>query len=306
MKDLKATTQARVLYQEVFCKFGIPRKTISDRGTAFKNEFINKYLAKRLGIKWTFCSPQNPRANGKIERVHRTLKATLQAFCRHQHDEWQTVLQPFVWTMNTTACSAIQHHTPYMMMFGKHPRHPLDLQTETQKFRSQDEQLAAALGMRHTAKEMIRRRFEALNAKKEPKYARSIKYVSFQEGDQVLIWDDNIPKGIARKLHPRWIGPFTILNRTGAYVYEVLYKGKKKVVHARRLIEYQQYLLEDWEKPEIERKGEQPAGSEAPEAKERGESAELVDPEDGELDEMINLDPPEPPVLSKRRPEKQD
>ena len=40
VKDLKATTQARVLYQEVFCKFGIPRKIISDRGTAFKNEPI--------------------------------------------------------------------------------------------------------------------------------------------------------------------------------------------------------------------------------------------------------------------------
>ena len=107
--------------------------------------------------------------------------------------------------------------------------------------------------------------------------------MSFQEGDQVLIWDDNIPKGIARKLHPRWIGPFTVLNRTGAHVYEILYKGKKKVVHARRLIEYQQYLLEDWEKPESEEKREQPASAEAPEARERTEPAELVDPEDGQL-----------------------
>ena len=116
--------------------------------------------------------------------------------------------------------------------------------------------------------------------------------MSFQEGDQVLVWDDNNPKGISRKLHPRWIGPFTVLNRSGAYVYEILYKGKKKVVHARRLIEYQQYLLEDWEK--------QPASAEDTKEKEREEPAELIDPEDGRLDEMIDLDPPEPQVLSKK------
>ena len=188
-----------------------------------------------------------------------------------------------------------------MMMFGKHPRHPLDLQTETQKFRAQDEQLAAAVDMRHTAKEMIRKRFEIINSQKEPKYARNVKYVSFKEGDQVLVWDDNIPKGIARKLHPRWIGPFTILDRVSAYVYEIMYKGKKKVVHARRLIEYQQYLLEDWKGPEEEKEEIKLSGSSKnPEKEEHAGTTVLRDPEDGQPDEMIDLDPPEITGLSRK------
>ena len=43
VKDLKASTQARVLYQEVFCKFGIPRKIISDRGNR-----VQKRVHKRV------------------------------------------------------------------------------------------------------------------------------------------------------------------------------------------------------------------------------------------------------------------
>ncbi len=51
VKDVKAVTQARLLYEEIFCKFGIPRKIISDQGTAFKNKFIDEFIAKRLGVK---------------------------------------------------------------------------------------------------------------------------------------------------------------------------------------------------------------------------------------------------------------
>ncbi len=203
VRDVKAITQARVLYEEIFCKFGIPRKIISDQGTAFKNKYIDEFIAKRLGIKLTFCTSQNPKANGKIERVHKTLKATLQAFCSHQQDEWRNVLQPFVFAMNTTSCAAIQNDTPYMLIFGRHPRHPLDLPREKQVYGSHDEQVACNLDMRHTATEMIRKRFEHLQLNSDPKHSRKTKYVSFKEGDQVLLWDDNIPKGIARKLHPR-------------------------------------------------------------------------------------------------------
>ena len=96
---------------------------------------------------------------------------------------------------------------------------------------------------------MIRKRYEYLQQNHKPEFDRKTKYIYFKEGDQVLLWDDNVPKGIARKLHPRWLGPFVVLRRSSAYVYEILYKGKKKMVHARRLIEYHQYLLPDWELP---------------------------------------------------------
>jgi hypothetical protein len=112
--------------------------------------------------------------------------------------------------------------------------------------------------MRHTAREMIRKRFEFLKLNQKPEYSRQTKYTSFEEGDQILLWDDNVPKGIARKLHPRWLGPFMVLQRVSAYVYEILYKGKKKMVHARRLIGYHQYLLPDWDTPKPKKLADAP------------------------------------------------
>ena len=107
----------------------------------------------------------------------------------------------------------------------------------------------------------------------------------------MLLWDKNIPKVVARKLDPRWIGPFTILRRTSAYVYEILYKGKPKIVHARRLLEYHQYLLPDWETKES-KSDSQP------------KPKPLRDPEDGSKDDLLDLNPKTGPGMSPQQAKK--
>jgi len=74
----------------LFCwvsRFGPPLIIVTDRGTQFCSELLST-LNKFLGIHHIRTSSYNPKANGLIERFHRTLKASLMA----RGNDWLTEL----------------------------------------------------------------------------------------------------------------------------------------------------------------------------------------------------------------------
>ena len=64
------------------CRFGPPLNLVTDRGTQFTSELAHN-LTSILGIHHIRTSAFNPRANGIVERSHRSLKASLKARGRH-------------------------------------------------------------------------------------------------------------------------------------------------------------------------------------------------------------------------------
>jgi transposase InsO family protein len=98
VKDCKAVTTGKKLWDQVFCKFGVPRKIVSDRGTAFKNELCEE-LAAKAGFRWQYTTAYNPRANGKIERIHRPLKAALRGFCHKNLESWDEAAASFAFAV---------------------------------------------------------------------------------------------------------------------------------------------------------------------------------------------------------------
>ena len=56
------------------------RYTLSDNGTEFKNQLIDKVL-QQLGIEHIFYTPYHPQINGKLEVFHKYLKPTMKKLC---------------------------------------------------------------------------------------------------------------------------------------------------------------------------------------------------------------------------------
>ncbi|GBM23552.1 hypothetical protein AVEN_196633-1 [Araneus ventricosus] len=78
LDNISADTVARAFYSNWVKRFGKLRKLITDRGTQFRNKTLQT-LSKICGIKLQHTTAYHPACNGKVERLHRTLKTALKA-----------------------------------------------------------------------------------------------------------------------------------------------------------------------------------------------------------------------------------
>lgn len=92
------------VFEKLFRKFGLPDSILSDNGTPFSSNSI-KRLSKlsvrwiRLGIEPRLIEPGKPQQNGRLERMHRTLKQAAcgrpSADCRRQQLQFDTFVEQF-------------------------------------------------------------------------------------------------------------------------------------------------------------------------------------------------------------------
>lgn len=74
--DITADTVARAFFDSWVARFGLPESLTSDRGRQFTSDLF-KQLNMLLGVRHFTTTAYHPQSNGKIERLHRTLKSAL-------------------------------------------------------------------------------------------------------------------------------------------------------------------------------------------------------------------------------------
>ena len=123
--NMEACTVAKVLVENVHCRFGIPQVIHSDQGRQFESNLFQE-MCKLLGIHKTRTTPYHPQSDGMVERFNRTLPAMLSAYVSENHRDWDEQL-PYV----TMAYRSTEHETtgmsPNMLMFDREVSTPLDL-----------------------------------------------------------------------------------------------------------------------------------------------------------------------------------
>ena len=92
------------VFDRLFREFGLPDSILSDNGTPFSSNSV-KRLSKlsvrwiRLGIEPRLIEPGKPQQNGRLERMHRTLKqaacATPSTNCRRQQIQFDAFIEQF-------------------------------------------------------------------------------------------------------------------------------------------------------------------------------------------------------------------
>ena len=65
-KGLMAERTAEIFINDVFSRFGLPEKLMTDRGVQFDSEFF-KEICRLLGVRTSMTTTFHPQANGGTE-----------------------------------------------------------------------------------------------------------------------------------------------------------------------------------------------------------------------------------------------
>eukprot|EP00731_Ephydatia_muelleri_P003232 Em0001g3232a len=230
-------TLARILTDEVICRYGVPESLHSDQGANFVSEVMQS-LCAQLGIKRTQTSAYHPEGNGQVERFNRTLEAMLSKVVEEHQKDWDCHLQKVLFAFRT-AVHESTGYTPLFVMSGRSPNLPIDVllgraQTQGQELPDYVRKTQSSL---KSAFSVVRQRLHKAHQRQKQLKDQAIAGDAFQVEDRVWLFVPAIRKGQTRKFSSLWRGPYTIIDKVGPVNYHVQLIGgtQKRVVHRNRL-----------------------------------------------------------------------
>ncbi|MES9903532.1 MAG: reverse transcriptase domain-containing protein, partial [Sedimenticola sp.] len=209
----EATEIARVLYSEIFTRYGCPRVLVSDRGKNFMSKLVSA-LCELFQVTRHNTSSYHPQTNSTVERVNSSLLQSLRTYCDKEHTNWPKLLPGIMMAFRMTV-SATTEYSPYYMLFGREMRAPIDTSlipkdTLGKSAKEHLDQLQVTLNI--TNEIAAKRRREA-QARQKARYDRSAAEPSFKVGQRVLLRQEQSPVGMSKKLCPKYSEPLAIVEK---------------------------------------------------------------------------------------------
>lgn len=206
LQSIDAQTTAEFIVNEVICHHGLPRKILTDQGSAFKSKLITDLLSL-LQVKQVQSAPYHPACNGLVERLNGTLLRSLKRYASDNIRSWDSYLPLVVFTYNTSVQSSTGY-TPYEITHGRKARvinlgHSTNSDINSSTVADLRKRLAKI-------EEEVKIRDE--QSKIRQKDAFDSKHVDrrINENDLVLIKRQYLNAGEVPKFAPKFSGPFKV------------------------------------------------------------------------------------------------
>jgi hypothetical protein len=122
LTNMSTTTIKRFFWQNIACRYGVPRHIIVDNAKYFDNAMFTEFC-QQIGTKVAFSSVYQPRLNGAVEKakclIFQAMKKILEG---GKKGNWAEVMPTAVWSHNTTVCQATNftptNFTLFRLMYG--------------------------------------------------------------------------------------------------------------------------------------------------------------------------------------------
>ena len=227
--NYKAQDVAELMFEHVYKHHGLPKTIISDRDVLFTSTFWN-HLNALIGIKLKMSSTYHPQTDGTMEHANRTVTQMLRQCISPNQKDWVGKLPTIQFAINL-ARSESTGYAPFFLNNGRMPRamvwNSASL-TEYSNVREFAQKKKLALISTHDS-------IIGAQMKQTRDANRRWLLVPFKEGDFVYLSTKNITfaKGLARKLIPKFIGPYKIIRdfNNQSFKLELPVHLKRRGVH---------------------------------------------------------------------------
>ncbi|CAF1624779.1 unnamed protein product [Rotaria magnacalcarata] len=152
LPNCTAETTAQALFNEYFCKFGIPAVILSDQGSHFRNQLMDN-IKNLIGYNHIYSTPYHPQTNGIVERFNATFIPQVSKLQDTQDNNWDEYLQAVVFAYNTGIHKTTKY-SPFELLYGRLPRLPISTRPQYFSFVKPNdyfEQLRKTLRIYHQA-----------------------------------------------------------------------------------------------------------------------------------------------------------
>ncbi|CAF4536730.1 unnamed protein product, partial [Rotaria socialis] len=185
LPNCTAETTAQTLFNEYFCKYGVPTVILSDQGSHFRNQLMEniKYL---IGYNHIYSTQYHPQTNGMVERFNATFIPQISKLQDTEDNNWDEYLQAVVFAYNTGIHKTTKY-SPYELLYGRLPRLPFNARPTYYSFAKPNdyfEQLRKTLRIYHQA---ARHHMILQNENNINRYNRNRFDPKYKVGDKVLI-----------------------------------------------------------------------------------------------------------------------
>ena len=232
-----AETIADVFVRNYCCRYGIPKKFVSDRGKQLIGQIMTS-IHNRLGIQQLTTSSYRPQGNAIAERFNKTLIGILTMFVSDHQKDWDYLLPFAVFVYNTSVHDSL-NETPYYLMYVRDPNNPVTFGEDQFKKYQQSipEYYRERTNTRNKIEEQVRYYNElVLQKKARLKENESTKDLAIRD----LVWVYVKPKmenKKSKKFATTWTGPYRIalIISNSQIIVKDIYSKKLKAVHITRL-----------------------------------------------------------------------
>lgn len=215
---------AQYFVEHIFRSHGLPKVLVSDRDPRFTSNLFSE-IAKMLKCKQALSSAFHPETDGQTERINRVVEEMLRHYASPRQDDWDKYLYAVEFAINNSYQESVQN-TPFFLNYGQHPLTPVEVQLKSDVPAALQFTVGMQAAVKH-AKQLLagaqdRQKTLANEKRREVVYAPG-EYVWLNPKHLVLKTPGT------RKLLPRFVGPYEVLERVGEVAYRLKLPKNTKI-----------------------------------------------------------------------------
>jgi len=202
--------QVATLYaSQVVANHGWPKSVVSDRDKLFTSSFWQN-LHSLWEVDLKMSTAYHPQTDGQTERMNRVLEETLRHFVSERQKNWSCLLPMAQFAINNSWKSST-NTTPFLLVHGRNPYIPL---YGSREMPGADPDAVSFAESMESARVVAQKAMQSAQDRHRRYANRTRRLIRITPGSLVLLSTKHLKysPGHARKLLPRFVGPYEVLS----------------------------------------------------------------------------------------------